>query len=129
MRSKDSYAVLRWTARIIGVIIVAFTLIMFFGSVVEGYYKTGKISLEDFDAVQLATFFFWFIGLAGMVWAWWKEGAGGILSFAGIVIFLILAKVNAMTNSEASFTPVLFIFLIPSALFLLYWWVTRKSVQ
>lgn len=94
---------------------------------IEGYHRHGK--LETFNFLQIITFVFWFLGLAGLILAWWKEGAGGIFSLICTVIFLILVKINANINPEASFTPVLFIFLIPSVLFVIYWWLTKKTVQ
>jgi hypothetical protein len=126
MKNLNHISIFRWTARILGVFLVFITLVFFFGLVAEGYNKTGKITPEDFNAMQIATFFFWFLCLAGIIWAWWNEKAGGILSFGSTVIFLILAKVNAVTNPEASVVPVLFVFLIPSILFLICWWLKRK---
>ena len=61
--------------------------------------------------------------MAGIIWAWWNEGSGGFLSFAATVVFLILIPLNP----EAQFTPVLLIFLLPSILFILYWWMKRTS--
>ena len=127
MKTKDEYAAIRWTARIIGTLLVVFTLLIFIGEMIEGYHKKGKI--ETFNILQIITFIFWFLGLAGLILAWWKEGTGGISSFICTVIFLILVKVNANVNPEASFSAILFIFLIPSALFIIYWWLTKRADQ
>jgi cbb3-type cytochrome oxidase subunit 3 len=35
--------------------------------------------------------------------------------------------VNANVNPEASFTFILFIFLIPAVLFIIYWQLTKKT--
>ena len=123
MKTKNQYAGIRWIARVVGTLIVLFTLFMVIGEMIEGYQKNGK--LETFNILQIITFIFWFLGLTGLILAWWKEGAGGIFSFFCTVIFLILVKVNANVNPEARFTSVLFIFLIPSVLFIIYWWLTK----
>jgi hypothetical protein len=127
MKTKDQYAVIRWIARVIGTLLVLFTLLMFIGEMLEGYNRNGK--LESFNILQIITFIFWFMGLAGLILAWWKEGTGGIFSFICTVIFLILVKVNANVNPEASFTGILFIFLIPSVLFIIHWWLTKETVR
>ena len=129
MRTKNQYVGIRWIARVVGTLLVLFTLFIFIGEMIEGYRRNGKTDLETFNILQIITFIFWFFGLAGLILAWGKEGAGGILSFICTVIFLILVKVNANINPEASFTVILFIFLIPSVLFIIYWWLTKKTVR
>ena len=129
MKTKSQYAGIRWTARVIGTILVLFTLFMVIVEIIDGYHRNGKIDLDAFDILQIITFIFWFLGLAALILAWWKEGAGGILSFICTVIFLILVKVNANVNPEARFTVILFIFLIPSILFIIYWWLTKKAAR
>jgi hypothetical protein len=129
MKTKNQYAGIRWTARFVGTLLVLFTLFIVIGEMVDGYHKNGKTDLETFNILLIITFIFWFFGLAGMILAWWKEGAGGILSFICTVIFLILVKINANVNPEARFTVILFIFLIPSVLFIIYWWLTKKVAR
>jgi uncharacterized membrane protein len=129
MKTKNQYAGIRWTARVVGTLLVLFTLFIVIGEMIDGYHKNGKTDLETFNILLIITFIFWFFGLAGMILAWWKEGAGGILSFICTVIFLILVKINANVNPEARFTVILFIFLIPSVLFIIYWWLTKKVAR
>lgn len=123
MKTKILYAGIRWTARIIGTLLVLFTLLFGIGEMLDGYHRTGKLSLDTLNSLQTITFIFWFFGLAGLIWALWKEGTGGIFSFVCMVIFIIL--VNA--NPEANFTYLLLIFLLPSVLYIIYWWLTRNS--
>ncbi len=127
MKTKDPYAGILWTARVFGTVLVLFTLFIVIGEMIDGYHRNGK--LETFTILQIATFIFWFFGLAGLILAWWKEGAGGILSFVCTVIFIILVIINANVNPEARFTVVLFIFLIPSGLFIIYWRLTKETSQ
>jgi hypothetical protein len=37
METKNPYAWLRWTARVVGTLLVLFTLFMFFGEMIEGH--------------------------------------------------------------------------------------------
>ncbi|MCX6225564.1 MAG: hypothetical protein NTV01_12575, partial [Bacteroidia bacterium] len=93
MKTKNQYAWLRWTARVIGTVLVLFTLIMAVGEMLDGYHRAGKMSLDTINCLQIITFIFWFLALAGLILAWWKEGAGGFFSLICTVIFLILVKV------------------------------------
>ncbi len=123
MASKNKSAkIIRWTARIIGISLVAFTLIFGIGSLLEEHHAPAS---ETFDTLMIITFTFWGVGLAGLIFALWKEGLGGIISLAGFIIFIFLAGIN--TKPDASFSIVLFIFLIPSVLYISYWWLTKKS--
>ncbi len=127
MKTKDPYAGILWTARVFGTLLVLVTLFIVIGEMIDGYHRNGK--LETFTILQITTFIFWFLGLAGLILAWWKEGAGGILSFICTVIFLILVIISAIVNPEARFTVILFIFLIPSFLYIIYWWLTKEAAQ
>ena len=129
MKTKNKYAGIRWIARVAGTLLVLFTLFIFIGEMIEGYHRNGKADPETFNILQIITFIFWFLGLAGLILAWWKEGTGGILSFICTVIFLILVKVNANVNPEARFMVILFIYLIPSVLFIIYWWLAKNTTQ
>ncbi len=122
MKTKGKFAALKWTARIIGTSIVLITVLFFFGYLLEGYQNTHKISLTGFDTFQILTFILWFLGLAGLVLAWWKEGTGGFISFFFTAIFLILVG----TNPGERFVPLLLVFLGPSLLYIIYWWLTKK---
>jgi hypothetical protein len=122
MKKTKSINIIRWTARIIGTLIVAFTLFM---AMFEGYNKHGGAVSNTFDTFLIITFTFWGIGLAGLILALWKEGLGGIVSLVSFIIFIFLVGINP--NPDASFSNMLFIYLIPSVLYLCYWWLTRKS--
>jgi len=125
MEKITSISIIRWTARIIGTLMVAFTLFIGIGEMLESYNKHGVSASETFDILIIITFTFWGAGLAGLILALWKEGSGGIVSLVSFIIFISLVGINP--KPDASFSNVLFIFLIPSVLYLCYWWLTRKS--
>ncbi|MFM8913527.1 MAG: hypothetical protein ACKOE6_11535 [Flammeovirgaceae bacterium] len=118
---KSSWiTIIRWTARILGSLMVLFVLLFAIGSLLEGLGKKGP----GLDAYTIIVFVVWGVGLAGLIVAWWNERLGVFISVAGIVIFNILAAVNP--NPDASYTFVLLLFLIPSALYVLGWWLEGK---
>ena len=100
---------------------VAFTLIFFIGSMIEGHNKPAP----GLDTYTIITFVVWGMGLAGLLFAIWKPGIGGLISLLSFIAFNILAVVNP--NPDSSYTIVLLIFLLPSILFLLFWWLKKTS--
>ncbi len=125
MKNTTSISIIRWTARIIGTLMVAFALFMFIGETLESYKKHGVAALDPFDTLMIITFTFWGIGLAGLIVGLWKEGLGGIVSLISFIIFFFLVAINP--KPDVHFMSALFIFLIPSVLYLCYWWLARKS--
>ena len=125
MKNTTTISIVRWTARIIGTLIVAFTLFIFIGEMLEGYNKHGAAAWDTFDTLIIITFTFWGAGLAGLILALWKEGLGGIVSLVGFLIFIFLVGINP--KPDVHFMYVLLIYPIPSVLYLCYWWSTRKS--
>jgi hypothetical protein len=125
MKITTSINIIRWTARIIGTLMVAFTLLIGIGEMLESNNSHGAAASNTFDTLMIITFIFWGTGLAGLILALWKEGLGGIVSLVSFIIFIFLVGINP--KPDVSFSNVLFIFLIPSVLYLCYWWLTRKS--
>ncbi len=125
MKNAKKISVVRWTARIIGTVFVALTLFIGIGEMLEGYNKEGAAASDTFDAFMIITFIFWGVGLAGLILALWKEGLGGIISLFGFIVFLILVGTNP--KPDVRFINVLFVFLIPSVLYIYCWWLTKKS--
>jgi hypothetical protein len=111
--------IIRMSARIIGTLIVAFVMIFAIGNFIEGLHKSGP-GLNNYNII---TFVILGIGLAGLIFAWWKEGRGGLISLLSFMAFNVLAAVNPTPGS--SYTFILLFFLLPSILFLLYWWLER----
>ncbi len=121
MKKPTSIGILRWTARIIGTLMVAFTLLFLIGSLLEGYNKPGPGT----DTFTKIIFVFWGIGLIGLISAIWKPGIGGIVSLLSFIVFNILAAVNP--NPDSRYSIVLLMFLLPSILFILQWWIDKSS--
>ena len=102
----------RWTARILGTLMVLFVLAFVFG---EGLPPITRMTArEQFYALGVGGLFL------GLVIAWFQEGWGGLLSVAGWVLLAVLAKRPPWDLP----------FSIPGALGLLHllcWWRLRGA--
>ena len=121
MKKTTSISSIRWTASIIGILIVGFTLLFGIGSLLEGWNKPGP----GLPTSTIITFVVWGMGLSGLIIALWKPGIGGLFSLICLIIFNILVAVSPVPDSR--YTPVLLIFLLPSILFLVFWWLKKSS--
>ena len=109
---------IRWAARILGTLIVVFSLSFFIANVIE----QGEMPNPDFGH-GLVTFLF-IIALIGFLIAWRWEGFGGILSAISIVL---MAMVNVIWVHAGKDPGSEIVFLIPALLFIYCWWRTRKQ--
>jgi hypothetical protein len=123
MKKTKSINIIRWTALIIGTLLVVFVVFFFIGSLLEGRNKPGP----GLDTYTIITFVVWGIGLAGLLLAIWKPGIGGLISLLSFIVFNILAAFNP--NPDSSYTVVLLIFLLLSILFLIFWWFNKSSIK
>ncbi len=121
MNTRNSYNGLRWTARVIGTLMVLFTLFMFIGEMLEGQKRHAGSAVASFSPFLLVIFTVWGIALAGLIMAIWKEGLGGIISLSGFILTFVLNLFNKEASMRWSAIPVFLIFSIPSILYLIYW--------
>jgi hypothetical protein len=122
MKNTTILSIIRWTARILGTLIVFFTLFIGIGEMLEGQGRPGSSSFNPF---LIITFIIWGLALAGLLLALWKEGIGGIVSLFCFIIVNILIATNP--NPESRYSFVFLAFMIPSVLYLCYWWLAKKS--
>jgi len=125
MKTTTTIRIVRWTARIIGTLIVVFTLLIGIGEILESYNNHDSAASDTFDTLMIITFTFWGAGLASLILALWKEGLGGIVSLLSFTIFIFLVGINP--KPDVHFMYELLIFLIPSVLYIYCWWLTKKS--
>ncbi len=123
MKTTKTISIIRWTARIVGTLLVLFTILIGVGEMLESYNRDGVSPFDKFDILMIITFVFFIVGLAGLILALWKEGKGGIISLFSFIIFIFLVGINP----KANFIYGLFIYLIPSVLYIYCWWLTKKS--
>ena len=123
MKKYAAVSFFRWTSGIFGILIVALTLFFFVGSILEGRGKPGP----NFSTSTLLTFVVWGLGLAGLLFAIWKPGIGGLFSLISFIVFNLMVAFNPNPDSRYSF--VLLIFLLPSILFLVFWWLKESKAK
>ena len=123
MKTTKTISIIRWTARIVGTLLVLLTILIGVGQMLESYNRNGAAALDTFDTLMIITFVFWIAGLAGLILALWKEGLGGIGSLLSFIIFIFLLGINPKSN----FIYGLFIYMIPSVLYVYCWWLTKKT--
>lgn len=127
MKKDNPYNWLRWIARILGTLMVVFTLFIGVGEFVQslqGY--TGSL-LKMVSPLILIIFFIWAIALAGLVLAYWKEGLGGIISLTGFILMYILNLFNKAASMRGNAITVFLIFSIPSVFYLIYWKLNKDA--
>jgi hypothetical protein len=109
--------VLRWTARILSALFIAFFLILFIGESMEPL-KNGTFfkPISMYDKIHLSLMGLIMIGL-GIAWKW--ELAGGIIS---VTAFIIITSIHR----SLIYSPMTF-YLLNGLLFLLVWWIDRKN--
>lgn len=121
MKKSTPVSALHMTSSIIGLLIVAITLLFFIGSLLEGRNKPAP----DFPTGLIITFAIWGFGLAGLLFAIWKPGTGGLISLLSFIVFNLMVALSP--NPDSRYSAVLLIFLIPSILFLASWWFRRSK--
>jgi hypothetical protein len=100
---------------------VIFVLSVFIGYIFEG--RDRPASEPNF--YNIISFVVLGTGLSGLILALWKEGLGGMISLLCFIIVNILAAMNPTPGSAYTYK---FLFLmLPSILYLLYWWLKRNS--
>lgn len=115
---------LRLAARIIGTLWVLICIFLFVGYYLEGIQRNAGAPSKPPDILGIATVVFLSIALGGLILAWWREGIGGFISLFGIIIAGALLIIDPKLDFSL---PVFVILLVPSILYLAYWWDERKS--
>lgn len=107
---SNSLFALRWTARLLSVITIGFLLLFILGG------EANWSSVRPVEIIGLV--FFPFGMMFGLMLAWRREMAGGIVAVGSIVLFYLVYGIAIRgTASFGWWIPVLS---IPGAVFLLY---------
>jgi hypothetical protein len=107
---------LRWTARILGTIVSTLLFYLAFNEFREELANHSPSPLltlingQYFLAVTLTIVFI------GLIIAWWKEGLGGGISLASIIVLFI-----GWADFHLNFMLGMTLFALPSVLYVTYW--------
>lgn len=108
--------ILRWFARIVGMLLAAFVFLLAVG---EGL-NPAKLTLEE-SLMMLGFLATW----VGFILGWKWEGIGGVLVIAGLAWHCLFEYVFRGTLFLGFWVALP---ALPGVLFLIYWWRTRPSV-
>ena len=108
--------IIRWTARIIAVL---FAIILFFSFTVEDMNPL-SINPQDYFFLSL-----WVLIPIGYLIGLWKEGLGGLISVVSILTLIKILLTREGHYYSFYFYLTLSIFLIPSILYLIYWYFNK----
>jgi hypothetical protein len=108
---RRTVKVLRIIARVIGIIVLAFSLTMLIGEGVETLKSEGlnSFSLEVLYVVVPVLF-----ALAAFILSWWREFIGGILLVAAYLLLSFSPSVHSLSYGEKpEFYVFMFLFALP----------------
>ncbi|MEI6274403.1 MAG: hypothetical protein WCP08_00375 [Prolixibacteraceae bacterium] len=113
---------LRLGARITGTLWILFCLLFMIGYMMEGIQRNGGGFGKPTDWLGVATEVLIFIGLGGLFIAYWREGAGGLIS----LIAFFLSTVFLIADPKLTFSFIFLFIYLPTILYLAYWWGNRN---
>ena len=108
--------IIRWTARIIAVL---FAIILFFSFTIEDMNPL-SINPQDYFFLSL-----WVLIPISYLIGLWKEGLGGLISLVSILTLIIILLTREGHYYSFYFYLILSVFLIPSILYLTYWYFNK----
>ncbi len=117
---RRAVSTLRWTARVLGAVIVVFSLVMFVGESLESRSRGSSL-----DAGAVAGLSLMGLYLFGLLVAWWRERLGAAMGAAGLGGVFVFVAVREGTRWVLN--PFLLGFWIPLLLFLAAAWFEARA--
>jgi hypothetical protein len=109
--------------RLIGTLFVLVCLWLIAADVIDEIIHKPEFDIKSvWDGLMITSAAFFIVGIAGLIIALWYEGTGAIIAFFGMAIFIVLLMINV----KVTFNHVLFLFLIPSLLYIIHWKIAGK---
>jgi hypothetical protein len=110
---------IRWAARILGLLSLAFILIFFFGE--ADFSQPPRLDPRE---VVLIVFFPLGVTLGNLL-GWWREGLGAIIAVSSLVAFYLADLVFTGTFPSGPYFALL---ALPGILFALYWLLSKREM-
>jgi len=108
--------ILRWSARIIAILIAIFFLLMFLGEGIQNHSPNAQaLVARDYILLSLKALY-----LIGLIIGLWREGLGGLIS----LVFMMTQI--AIHQTEGVGSAIFYYMLMPSILFILSWYFHRR---
>ena len=112
IRKTRTVSIIRWVARIVGLLYIAFFLLMFIGESLSSSQETNSMTLREGLG-----FVFVFIFFAGLILAWKWEGIGGFIALGGTIGWTIAIQ---------AYSLITVIIAAPAILFLICWLLSGR---
>ena len=126
-RKNAAIVVIRWSARVLGLIIAGFLLLMFIGQSLES--KSLPVSIEPIAAIGLALMGIYVVAMF-LALKWERVGSFlGVAALGGffVIMFLGLLPGNVLGgfSTKGVLNPVFLVLWLPILLYLLCWGLER----
>lgn len=118
---------IRWTARITGSLLVAFTVIFVIIVLIDSLKENTGSTHSSFSTIIITSFIIWGFALSGLVIAIWNEGLGGCISLFGLINLSILNFFNPEAPNKGGALIIFAIWMIPSLLYICYWLMSKNT--
>jgi hypothetical protein len=115
-----------WAARTLGSIAGTYWALSLISSTILeiGTPITTRVMIEGLILAGLIA-----VILAGVITAWWNEKTGGIIITVAAAALCIFSYIDAGFNKIFAMMVSGFPFLISGILFLIGWWVSKKTID
>ena len=111
--------ILRWSARIIAILIAILFLLMFFGEGILNHSPNAQaLAARDYILLTLKALY-----IIGLIIGLWREGLGGLISLVFMTTQIVIHQIEGVGSVIFYFT------LLPSILFILSWYFHRRLSQ
>jgi hypothetical protein len=114
--------IIRWSARIIALLFAIVLFIMFISEDMSPVIRLAQLPVRHYFILSL-----WILTPIGYLIGLWREGLGGLISLVSILTHIVFLSREGF-GDLIFFYLFLSILLIPSILYLLYWYFNRKVI-
>jgi hypothetical protein len=114
--------IIRWTARIIALLFAIVLFIMFISEDMSPIIRLAQLPVKHYFILSL-----WILTPIGYLIALWREGFGGLISLISTLTHIVFLSREGF-GDFIFFYLFLSILLIPSILYLLYWYFNIKVI-
>jgi len=128
-RKNAAIVVIRWSARVLGLIIAGFLLLMFIGQSLES--KSLPVSIEPIAAIGLALMGIYVVAMF-LALKWERVGSFlGVAALGGFFVIMFLGllpgNVSGGFSTKGVLNPVFLVLWLPILLYLLCWKLERRG--
>jgi len=130
-RKNAAIVVIRWSARVLGLIMAGFLLLMFIGQSLES--KSLPVSIEPIAAIGLALMGIYVVAML-LALKWERVGLFlGVAALGGFFVILFLGllpgNVSGGFSTKGVLNPVFLALWLPILLYLLCWGLERRGQE